>query len=456
MPLSLCAIALFASAAFGDKVEVHSPSWLREGVIYEVFPRDFSEAGNFNGVTARLDDLKNVGVSILWVMPVNPIGQKGRKGPLGSPYSVRDYYGINPDYGTAEDLKRLVSEAHARGMKVILDIVPNHTSWDSVLMAHHDFYKQDANGNIIPPNPAWSDVAGLNYRNPELRQYMIAMMKHWIDPAGFDFDGFRCDVAAEVPTSFWETARAELLKTKPDIMMLAEASKPELMVKAFDVDYSWPLLSTLNRVVINGAPASDLQHCWEESRSQFPDGALHMRMSDDHDEPRAIARFGMRGAMAASAMMFTLDGVPMLYNGMEVGDATESGDPALFEKVPVFWQPKERPRLRAVYRSLAALRRQYAPFRNNDVAWLRNSDDKNIVSFERCDDKDEFVVVINFSNRREKTSVDVAHASDFAVMKIDGMPEPAGDGLASLNLGGFDWRIFHRSLQTQTSAKLNE
>jgi cyclomaltodextrinase len=196
-----------------------------------------------------------------------------------------------------------------------------------------------------------------------------------------------------VPTDFWLEARAELKKTKPDIMLLAEASKSELLVKAFDIDYDWPLLSTLNKVLINGAPASELQASWEESRRRFPPGALHMRVSDDHDEARAVARYGIRGALAASVLMFTLDGVPLLYNGMEVGDATESGDPALFDKLTIFWHPKERPTLRNIYRDLIRLRKQYACFRNSDVTWLRNSDEADVLTFMRADDRDQFVVL---------------------------------------------------------------
>src|ERR1051325_10666012 len=324
------------------------PAWLREGVIDEIFPRNFSVQGSFNGITTRLDELKDLGVNIVWLMPIHPLGEKMRKGTLGSPYAVRDYYAINPDYGTEADFQRLVSEAHKRGMKVIIDVVANHTAWDSVLMAHPEFYKHDGSGKIIPPEKDWTDVAGLNYDNPKLREYMIAMLKHWIDPGTFDVDGFRCDVAFAVPTSFWEEAHAELIKVKPDIMLLAEASKPDLMVKAFDADYSWPLLGTLNDVLLEGAPASEFKRSWEQTRQQFPRGSLHLRMSDNHDEPRAVARFGLRGALAASALMFTLDGVPLLYNGMEVGDATESGAPALFEKLPGFWQPKERPPFRNI------------------------------------------------------------------------------------------------------------
>src|SRR6266496_3325761 len=220
--------------------------WVRDGVIYEIYPRAFSPEGNFSGITAQLDRLKDLGVTILWLMPIHPIGQEKKKGTVGSPYAVRDYYGINPDYGTKEDLKRLIKEAHRRGMKVIIDIVANHTSWDSVMMKWPEFYEHDANGRITYPHD-WSDVAELNYGNRQLRQYMTDMLKYWIRE--FDLDGFRCDVAEEVPTDFWENARAELDKIKPDIFMLAEAHKAELLVKAFDLDYAWPLHSALTNAV---------------------------------------------------------------------------------------------------------------------------------------------------------------------------------------------------------------
>ena len=424
-----------------------APTWLREGLIYELFPRNFSTEGNFNAITARLDELQDLGVNIIWLMPIHPLGQKLRKGTVGSPYAVRDYYAINPDYGTEEDLKRLVAEAHRRGMKIILDTVPNHTAWDSVMMQHPEFYKQDAKGKIIPPVPEWTDVAGLNYGNPKLREYMIAMLRHWIDPATFNLDGFRCDVASMVPTDFWEEARTALTQLKPDIMMLSEASKPDLLVKAFDIDYSWPLHGALNNILLNGAPASELKRSWEESRLQFPQGSLHMRISDDHDEARAVARFGLKGALAASALMFTLDGVPLLYNGMEVGDATESGDPALFEKLPVFWHPKDRPPLRDIYRDLTRLRKANEAFRNDRVVWLRNSDEANLTTFMRLDSHNEFVIVINFSNRPTLGWVEVMHDQEFKPVKIKGIPESPSSGFPLFRLNGFDWRIYQRTVQ---------
>ena len=170
-------------------------------------------------------------------MPIHPNGQLKKKGSLGSPYSVRDYYAIDPSLGTKEDLHRLVTEAHRRQMKVIIDMVANHTAWDSVMMAHPEYYKKDKQGQITYPYD-WNDVAALDYSNPKLRRYMADVLIYWIKE--FDLDGYRCDAAGEVPTSFWEDVRTELDKVKPDIPMLAEASKPELMRSAFDLDYSWP------------------------------------------------------------------------------------------------------------------------------------------------------------------------------------------------------------------------
>jgi glycosidase len=420
-----------------------SPAWLRDGVIYEIFPRDFSPAGDLNGVTTQLDRLKDLGVTILWIMPIHPIGEKFRKGEFGSPYSIEDYYAIDPDYGTLDDFKRLVSEAHKRGLKVVMDLVADHTAWDSVLMKHPEFYKHDARGKIISPVPEWTDVAGLNYGTPALREYMIAMLKYWIRTC--DVDGFRCDAASMVPVDFWEQVRAELIKVKPDIMMLAEASKPELLTNAFDIDYSWPLLSTEDDVIIHNTPASNIRRSWEESRAQFPRDALHMRISDDHDEPRAIARYGLNGALAASALMFTLDGVPLIYNGMEVGDVAESDGDALFDKRNIFWYSKECRELPGIYHDLIQVRLQYAAFRNSRVDWLHNSNETSLLTFLRADDKDELLVVINFSNCPLTGKVDLENVDGFVPVKISGLQSSDDGPVPVFHLKGFEWRIYHRA-----------
>src|ERR1035437_3541097 len=448
------ALTLFSPCAKADSDVSHtsariSPDWLRSGTIYEIYPRDFSVTGDLNGVTAKLDELHRLGVNILWTMPIHPIGEKFRKGGFGSPYSIKDYYAVDPNYGTLDDYKKLVAGAHQRGIKVIMDLVANHTAWDSVMMTNMDFYKQDAQGHVIPPVPEWTDVAGLNYKSSALREYMIAMLKYWIKEA--DVDGFRCDVAYMVPTDFWEQVRDELTKVKPDIMMLAEASKPELLTKAFDIDYSWPLLATLNKVLIHDAPASDIRKCWEENLKQFPKGSLHLRISDDHDEARAVARYGLNGALAASALMFTLDGVPLLYNGMEVGDATESGDPALFDKLTIFWNPKERPQLRGIYHDFIQLRKQHAALRSSNVEWLANSDETKLVTFLRADDKNEFLVLINFSNRPLTGKVDLKISAGFSAVKISGVNDSAGGPLPAFHLNGFEWRIYHRVVATMAA-----
>jgi cyclomaltodextrinase len=427
-----------------ERARATAPVWVRDGVVYEIYPRQFSEAGNFAGVTAQLDRLKELGVNVLWLMPIHPIGQEKKKGPVGSPYAVRDYYAVNPDYGRPEDLKRLVSEAHRRGLKVIIDIVANHTSWDSVMMKTPGFYVRDASGKITYPHD-WSDVAELNYDNPQLRRYMIDMLKFWLRE--YDMDGFRCDVAAEVPTDFWEQARVELDKVKPDIVMLAEADKPELLVRAFDLDYSWPLHGTLNDVMFGRRPASAFRETWEADAAKYPRGALRMRFSDNHDERRAVARFGEGGALAASALMFTLDGVPMLYNGMEVGDTTESGDPALFYKLPVFWPiEKRRPEFPRFYRRMIALRKAHPAFTRGTLAWLRNSDESRVVAFARRDDAEELLVAINFSNRPFEGTLEAPTGAAFTDITPDTTDAARIRQVTppTLSLDPWGYRIFRR------------
>ncbi|HMP84058.1 MAG TPA: alpha-amylase family glycosyl hydrolase, partial [Verrucomicrobiota bacterium] len=374
-----------------NSVVRQSPDWLKSAVVYEIFPRNFSVEGTFNAITARLDELKDLGVDILWLMPIHPVGQINKKGSIGSPYAVRDYYAVNPDYGTPDDLKKLIAAAHQRGMKVILDIVAGHTAWDSVLVKQHpEFYKKDADGKIIPPNPDWSDVAALDYENPALRSYMIEMLKHWLKE--YQVDGFRCDVAFTVPIEFWENAREQLEAVHPEMIMLADATaSPKLLAKAFNMDNSGAMNSALNRVMSGIAPAYHLKLSWETTLNQFPAGSLHLRFTDNHENVRWISRFGAPGALAAQVLMLTLDGVPLFYNGMEVGDSTDSADPALFEKLPIYWTPPGRPALRSIYRNLIQLRKEHAAFRNEQVAWLQNTASADVASFTRKDDKNEFL-----------------------------------------------------------------
>ena len=287
-------------------------------------------------------------------------------------------------------------------------------------------------------------MAGLDYANPEVRRYMIDMMKHWLQDYGVD--GFRCDVSPTVPVDFWETARTELEKINPQVVILADAgAKPALLEKAFDVDSSWALIGTLDTVMSGVVPAYFVKDSWQHTYEQFPKGALHLRFADDHEDTRAVARYGINGALAAQVLMLTLDGLPLFYNGMEVGDATESADPALFEKMPVFWHPGGRPPLRDIYRDLIKLRKQYPAFTNGEVTWLQNTTPGEIVSFVRRDAQDEFLVLINFSSRRVNGSVDLADAAGFEPVSISGRAKPTVDtSLPDYTLGGYGWYIYHR------------
>jgi glycosidase len=441
----LSAFILFASIISCTAAEQLPPAhpvapWIQSAVIYELNTRTFSPTGNFRGIESRLDALKDLGITVVWLMPIHPAGELNKKGSIGSPYAVRDYYAINPAYGTKDDLKHLVSEVHKRGMKIIIDIVANHTAWDSVLMKHPEFYKKDGQGKVIPPNPDWSDVAGLDYRNPQLRAYMTDMLKYWLRE--FDLDGFRCDVAGEVPTDFWENARVELERIKPDILMLAESNKPELLVKAFDLDYAWPFHSTLTGVFENGAPAPSIPDVLQRERERYPKGAIQMRFSDDHDEKRAIARFGERGALAASVLVFTLEGVPLLYNGMEVGDTTESFCPAQLEDFKVFWPVAERrPEFLPLYKGVIALRKAHPALQQGETKWLRNGDNDRILTYARRAGNEEFIVAINTSNRPYTGVADVA--GEFEDVTPGSGVNPKAT-LPVLSLEAWGYRIYKR------------
>lgn len=394
--------ALFVIFLLFFSVRTHAcegPNWVREGVIYSLFLRNFSSEGNFNSATEKLEDLKKLGITIVWLLPIHPIGQAMKKGTIGSPYSIKDYYEINPSYGTKTDFKNFVKKAHQLGLKVIMDAVINHTSWDNTLIDKPNYYKRDQQDRIVSPVPEWKDVAALNYNNPEVRSYITQMLTYWLKE--FDLDGFRFDAASFVPLDFWEQVRKELLHVKADILLLGEQDSPDAFEKAFDLDYDWKFEQALVDVMTNGAPATcTIKSVLDEQKALFPKGALHLRFSDNHDKRRAISRFGEKGAIAASTLIFTLDGVPLLYNGMEIGDTTESTDPALFEKLPLFWKTAEiRPEFLQFYQQMIALRHTSTALKNGEVLWVNNSDEARILTFLRQTPDEEFLIAINFSNQ---------------------------------------------------------
>ncbi|MGI4826990.1 MAG: alpha-amylase family glycosyl hydrolase [Janthinobacterium lividum] len=431
-------------------------SWMDQAVFYEIFPRAFSPAGTLNGVTARLDDLQQLGVNVLWLMPIHPMGKVKKLGSYGSMYSVRDYYAIDSDLGTKDDLFRLVKAAHERHMRVILDEVPDHTAWDSVMMSHPAYYKHDTTGKILCPHD-WTDVAALNYADPSLRKYMVDMLAYWLRT--FDLDGFRCDDAGDVPKVFWDETSTTLHAIRPDVLMLAEASQPDLLGQDFNIDYAWPLLETMNQVIIHGQPASAVHDEIRAQEARFPAGSWHMLTSDDHDTRRATVRYGAQAALAASALIFTLPGAPMLYNGMEVGDATPSTGPALFEKVPIFWQSGEVERtFRTFYRAIIPLRKTSPALRHGELIWIHNSDEAHVVTYLRRSSEETVLVAVNLANTPFVGSIEADSSSwkevplgDPAQHAEAGMPTaqalvpPPPIGLPALSLPSFGVRIFRDS-----------
>ena len=303
--------------------------------IYEVNVRQFSKAGTFAEVQKALPRLRSMGVDILWLMPINPIGVKNRKGSLGSYYAVRDYKGINPEFGTLDDFKTLVAEAHNLGMRIIIDWVANHSSPDNVWLdqGHKDWYTLDSNGNVQPTiGTDWWDVADLNYDNMAMRQEMIASMKYWINEC--DIDGFRCDVAGWVPMDFWIQARKELETIKP-LFMLAESEGAD-QHQAFDMTYGWEFHHLMNKIAQGKEKPESIQNYLIQDKA-YPSSAIRMYFTSNHDENSwngtEMERMGeARHVMAVLA--YGLTGMPLIYNGQET-----SLDRRLkfFEKDEILW-----------------------------------------------------------------------------------------------------------------------
>ncbi|HUL78541.1 MAG TPA: alpha-amylase family glycosyl hydrolase, partial [Vicinamibacteria bacterium] len=313
---------------------------------------------------------------------------------------------------------------------------------------------RDAQGRVQPPSADWSDVAKLDYANPETRATMVDMMAHWLRDG--EVDGFRCDVAGLVPTDFWEEARPRLETIRPDLFLLAEWSTPDLLARAFDADYAWPFHAALNRVLSLGAPASEIRTAWEEERRNFPKGSLHLRFSDNHDEKRAIARFGEPAALAAQALVFTMDGVPLVYNGMEIGDTAESGGPALTERVPIFWPiVARRPEFPAFYREMIALRRGHVALRRGETLWVPSSGPDQVVSLVRRGGGEDVLIAVNLSSRPWSGTAEPPPGGPFTeITPRVPVPQQPGGGtperaarrveLPALALDAWGFRIFRR------------
>ena len=304
-------------ATASKEIAPFSDAISESAVIYEANIRQYSPEGTFTAFTKDIPKLKQLGVKILWVMPIYPIGIEKRKEGLGSYYSIKDYKGVNPEFGKLEDFKNLVKTAHENGIYVILDWVANHTAWDHAWVKEHpEYYAKDKNGKMISPFD-WTDVVKLDFNNQELRKTMVNEMKYWLTEA--NIDGFRCDVAGEVPTDFWDNATTELKKIKP-IFMLAEAEKPELSKKAFDMAYGWEAYHIMNEIVQGKKTVNDWDNYITKIDTTWEKDDIMMNFTSNHDENSWSGTEYERMGDAVetfAALSFVIPGMPLIYNGQE-------------------------------------------------------------------------------------------------------------------------------------------
>jgi len=304
------------------KKEIISPisnETLEDAIIYEANIRQYSEEGTFSEFTKDIPQLKELGVKIIWLMPIYPISTTKSKGSLGSYYAISDYTKVNPEFGNLEDVKNLIQTAHENGMYVILDWVANHTGWDHIwLKEHPEYYTKNEKGEITHTvGTDWTDVADLNYDNQEMRAEMLKDMKYWLEEA--DVDGFRCDVAGMVPVDFWEHTVAELKKVKP-IFMLAEAWESELMNNAFDMVYGWDTHHRMNKI----AKGDETVKNWDDRMNQvdtlYKKDDILMNFITNHDENSWNGSVKERMGDASEAMLalaYCTPGMPLIYSGQE-------------------------------------------------------------------------------------------------------------------------------------------
>lgn len=346
-----------------------------DAVIYQVNLRAFSQEGNFKGVLARIDSIKALGVNVMYLMPVYPVGVLKSAGGLGSPYAVKDYKGVNPEFGNLEDLRNLVDAAHQRNMAVMLDWVASHTSWDNAWISNKSWYQKDASGNMIPPaGTTWTDVAALDYKNQDMRTAMIDAMKYWVFTA--NIDGFRCDAADYVPLDFWKQANDAIKSiTTHKMMMLAEGDRIDHFKAGFQMVYGFGYYYNLqNRIFGNAGSATLLQGQNTTDYANALPGTQVVRYTTNHDvynsDGSPVNLYGGKtGSMSAFLITAYMKGVPFIYGGQEVG-VTRGID--FFYRTPIDWTTN--PDMKAEYKKIIAFRNGSNAVKNGDLA-MYSSDD---------------------------------------------------------------------------------
>jgi len=385
-----------------DKVTLAHPEWARNAVLYQINTRQFTAEGTFAAAMQELPRLKELGVDILWLMPIHPIGAEHRKGTLGSPYSVQDYYAVNPEFGTEEDFRAFVDAAHAQGFKVILDLVANHTAWDNELAKQHpDWYEKDWKGDFRPtPWWDWSDIIDLDWSKPGVREHVGGAMEYWVRE--FGVDGYRADVAGYVPLDFWETARARLDAIKP-VFMLGEVQQAAFHYAAFDATYAWDWHNTSKNVAKGKGNATSFYGYYAENESLWPRQAMRMTYIENHDsnawEGTTQENYGA-ALDAMTVLSFTGEGLPLIHNGMEACNAKRL---EFFERDPIDWGRGEDCAYGDLLQNLIAFRKANPALANGQwggrmhkletdhpeqvFAWVRTAGENRVVAFFNFGDK---------------------------------------------------------------------
>ena len=385
-----------------DLPEEFHPAWTRHAVIYEVNTRQYTPEGTFAALQRHLPRLDSLGIDILWIMPVQPIGKVNRKGRLGSYYSIADYTAVNPEFGTVADFRALVDAAHALGMKVILDWVANHTAFDHVwTVAHRDFYTRRPDGSISVARDNdgketdWTDVADLDYANGALRQAMIGAMQWWLDSTGID--GFRCDVAGFVPYDFWRDMRRTFKASRPDLFLLAEWEDPRLH-ESFDMTYGWEFHHLLTDIAQGKQTTAALGPYFAKHDSLYGADAYRMYFTSNHDENSwqgsEFERMGENHVPAFILSATVRGSMPLLYTGQE---ASLKKRLRFFEKDTVDWAG---PSLADFYRSVFELKHSQAalgngPWGGAQTALTTDGGDR-VYAFTRALGDNTVLVAVNF------------------------------------------------------------
>ncbi|WP_371825316.1 alpha-amylase family glycosyl hydrolase [Paenibacillus soyae] len=372
---------------------LESPEWIRKAVIYELHLRAFNENG-FTGLAEKIGYFKQLGVNVLWIMPFGLVGEQKRIGKHGDPYAIRDYYSIDPSFGTAEELKAMINEAHANGIRVIMDWVMNRGSVDHILTeTHPEYFTRNENDEVYYEVPNRDYFAGLNFDHPDLRRYIKKAMSYWF--AEFQFDGFRLDDSDITPSAFLTEIRNELGQNGREFVLISQSYDEYHHVDSCDLTYDGSLRLMIKAVAEGALSQKDVIKIYHSYTYSFPRGSLRMRWLEEKELSRVAEYLGPKLAKPAATLLLTVEGVPFLMMGQEFNERTFNTWKSLFDDYQLDWTPFDQ-ELFEHYRFLIRLRTEHAAFWNGELIFIKNNQDK-VLSYIRKSKDEEFLVMVSFS-----------------------------------------------------------